>query len=373
MSDPRWHDAEPSNPPSTRRRRPPGATDRYPGMRDDRPSDLREQTRRMQQVPPELRGRRGPGGPPNGGAMRGRDPRRRGGSPGVAGGFGDLSGLVGIGIVAASALLGALITIVLRHDPGTLLGVCIIAGTLVAGLAVRPRSARLIIPAPALCYAVTATIAGVINDRASDTSHLADVFNASTWIASGFLSMTMATIMAIVISGLRLYLDWHTRPRQPQGPGPRRPDQRGSGQRGADQRRDGTGPYRPEPDLGGQTGPLRPPYGSTGPTAPLRPSDSGQHPSQGPHGTGPYPPQAPSGPYPAKGPTGPYPATGPSGPYPSHGPSGPGPAGTGPARPSGPSGNGRSGTGPSGTGRYGTGPYPPPPGQRDRHNFSSGA
>jgi hypothetical protein len=398
MSDPRWHDAEPSNPPSTRRRRPPGAPDRYPAMRDARPPDLREQTRRMQQVPPELRGPRGPGGPPNGGAMPGRGPRRRGGGLGFSGGFGDFSGLAGIGIVAASALLGAIITIVLRRDPGTLLGVFVIAGTLVAGLAVRPRSARLIIPAPTLSYVVSASIAGAVNDRSADTSHLADLVHAGTWIASGFLAMTMATIMAIVITGLRLYLDWRTRPRRPKGAGGGSPqrssDQRRPDQRPRDQRRDGTGPYRPEPDLNGQTGLARPPYGSSGPAAPLRPSDSGSYPSQGPYGSGPYPPQAPSGPYPAKrpsgpypakGPSGPYPAKGPSGPYPPQGPSGPGPAGSGTSgsRPPGPSGNGRSGngasgngrsgTGPSSTGRYGAGPYQLPPGQRDRHNFSSGA
>jgi uncharacterized membrane protein YgcG len=399
MSDPRWRDAEPSNPPSTRRRRPPGATDRYPGMPDSRPPDLQEQTRRMQQVPPELRARRGPGGPPDRGAMPGRDPRRQRGGLGFAGGFGDFSGLAGIGIVAASALLGAIITVVLRRDPGTLLGVCVIAGTLVAGLAVRPRSARLIIPVPTLSYVVAATVAGAINDRSADTSHLADLVHAGTWIASGFLSMTMATIMAVVITGLRLYLDWRTRPQRPKGagsgPSSRRPDPRGPGQRRPEQGRDGTGPYRPEPGMNGQGqngqgGPARPPYG---PAAPLRPSDSGSYPSQAPYGSGPYPPQAPSGPYPAKGPTGPYPAKGPSGPYPSQGPSGPGPAGGGPSgsRPSlppGPSGNGRSGTGPSGNGRsgggpsgsgssgrgrYGAGPYQLPPGQGDRHNFSSGA
>jgi hypothetical protein len=342
-------------------------------------------------VPPELRARRGPGGPPNGGAMRGSAPGSRGSGPGFAGGFGDFSGLVGVGIVAASALLGAIITIVLRRDPGILLGVFVIAGTLVAGLAVRPRSARLIIPVPTLSYVVSATVAGAVNDRSADTSHLADVVHAGTWIASGFLSMTMATIMAIVITGLRLYLDWRTRPRRPKGSSSPRPDQRRPGQRHPGQRRDGTGPYRPEPGLNGQT---RPPYGPPGTAAPpLRPSDSGSYPSQGPHGSGPYPPQAPSGPYPsqapsgpypakgptgpypAKGPSGPYPAKGPSGPYPSQGPSGPGPAGGGPSgsRPPGPAGNGRSDSGPSGRGRYGAGPYQLPPGQSDRHNFSSGA
>src|ERR1700677_3915125 len=147
MSDPRWHDADPSVPPSARGSRPPRAPGRYPGMRDTSPPDLREQTRRMP-VPPELRGRRGPGGPPNGGSMRGRGR----GAPGILGEFGNFTGLAGIGIVAASALVGAVITVGLRRDPGAPLGVLVIIGTLVAGLAVRARSARLLIPAPTLCY-----------------------------------------------------------------------------------------------------------------------------------------------------------------------------------------------------------------------------
>jgi hypothetical protein len=345
MSDPRWHDADPPS------RRPPygdGAPDRRPGMR--RPSgkaprpdaprtrdtdprtrdkwvgdgDPRANTRRMQ-VPPEPRGRREPraaGPPPNGGTMRGRDPRRRG----ALGRWGTLSGGLGIGIVAGSAALGALITIVLRREPGALLGVFLILGTLIGGLAVRTASARLIIPAPTLCYVVAASVAGAINDRASDTSRIGLLLHSGTWIASGFYAMTIATVLAIVVSGVRLYLDYRTRPRRPGRPG------RPNGSRRPGQRRDANGLWRSRPgeDLDGTTRPVSPPS-PAGPVSP--PSPTG--PRRPPLGSGPY--AAPSGPSPQ----------GPS-------PQGPSPQGPSPYSP------------PRGTRQY----RPP---QGDRYNFSGGA
>jgi hypothetical protein len=114
-----------------------------------------------------------------------------------------------------SALLGAVVTIVLRRDPGTVLGVVVVIGTLVACLAVRARSVRLLIPAPTLSYVPAAMIAGVINDRATDTSHYMDLLNAGSWIANGFLMMALATFVAVAFTGLRVYLRWHYG-RQPQ-------------------------------------------------------------------------------------------------------------------------------------------------------------
>jgi hypothetical protein len=263
MSDPRWRDADPSDPPTTRGRRPPGAPDRHPGMRDSGPrkptftpaptpaptptpattprarpdygrqardlrGDSEPQTRRLR-PPAELPGPRGrdgaPGraGTPDRGTTGGREPWRRGGSgigrggSGMAGRLGTLSGGFGVGIVVASAVLGAIITDVLGHDPGTLLGVFVIIGTLIAGLAVRARSVRLLIPAPALCYLAAATLAGAVNDRSTDTSHLADAVHIGTWIANGFVAMTMATILAIVLTIGRWFVDWRSRPGSARG------------------------------------------------------------------------------------------------------------------------------------------------------------
>jgi len=268
------------------------------------------------------------------------------GAPGILGGFGNFSGLVGIGIVAVSALFGAVITIGLQRDPGTALGVLVIIGTLIAGLAVRARSARLLIPAPTLCYLVAAAIAGAVNDRSSDTSHFAYLVHSASWIAGGFLAMTIATLIAVVITFLRLYLAAHNQRRRPSSRPPRGP---------ADRYRESPRDLDPNGYPGGQTAPVQPPYGSTGPMGPTGPTGPVRRPD-----TGPYPTPHPT---PPPGPYG-------SGPYPSP-----------------PRDPGRQGqSGPYGTRQPGSGPYPPPPpgrqlppgkqlppGQGDRYNFSSGA
>ena len=210
------------------------------------------------------------------------------GGPGILGAFGTLTGPAGIIIVAASALIGTVVTVVTRHDPGNLLGVVILAGTVVACLAVRARSVRLLIPAPTLSYVPAALLAGAINDRALDTTHTADALNAGSWIANGFLMMTLATIVAIVFTALRLLLDRRYRPQSRRHPGPR-PVAEGSDV----PRRAGPKPLdldktRPAgPGGWDQTSPIGPasatgPYApqGTGPyrqdTGPIRPQDPGQ-------------------------------------------------------------------------------------------------
>lgn len=255
--------------------------------------------------------------------MRGRAARRQ--RP--LGWLGTLSGAYGIGIVAAGAMLGAVITVVQREDPGAVLGVLLVLGTILAGLAVRARSARLIIPAPVFCYVPAAVIAGAINDRSVDTSKIDLVIHGGKWISSGFTAMTFATIVAIVMTGARLFLDYRTRPRARRGPAPR-PAPRTRYQPGQGEDMDGvtrpigqvgpapTGPIAGRPD-GRGSGSYPRPQGPAGYPHP-QPQGSGGHPQ--PHGSGGYPRPQGSGPYAQPQPQPPRQLPGP----------GPGPAGTGP-------------------------------------------
>ncbi len=118
-----------------------------------------------------------------------------------------------------SAAIGALITAVARSEPGPVLGVFVVAGTVTAALAVEPRAVYRIIPVPALSYLVAAVLAGMIHDRANGTSGTALAVGATQWIASGFLAMSAATILAIVITAAR----WRSTNRGPRRPGGRRP------------------------------------------------------------------------------------------------------------------------------------------------------
>jgi hypothetical protein len=140
-----------------------------------------------------------PGLPYGDAQPRGRQPSRGRGSRR----WGSLSGWHGVLIVFGGAALGLFSTLLARRDPGNLLGACVVAGTLVALFAVRPRATYLIIPVPAVAYLVAACVAGLVHDRALDTSRTALAINGIQWIAAGFLAMTAATVLAIAITAAR--------------------------------------------------------------------------------------------------------------------------------------------------------------------------
>lgn len=137
-----------------------------------------------------------------------RRPREDGRSQASAAGqlaarWGKLPGRFGVLVVIGSAALGALVTAVTGSAPGIVLGVCLVAGTVAGTLAVRPRTGYLIIPVPAIAYLIAALIAGLIYDRSSDRSSTFLAVNGTQWIASGFVAMTVATGLVIVITAVR--------------------------------------------------------------------------------------------------------------------------------------------------------------------------
>ena len=130
-----------------------------------------------------------------------RNPRR---SPG-AGRWGALQGGLGVCIIVASAAFGTIATMVTRSAPGFLLGVFVEAGTVVAALAVRPRTGRMIFPVPVLSYLVGALVSGFVFNR-SGTSKTALAIGAAQWVANGFFAMALATVLAVAIITVRWYL-----------------------------------------------------------------------------------------------------------------------------------------------------------------------
>jgi hypothetical protein len=142
------------------------------------------------------------------GAGPGRpDPLERRPAPGASSPrWGALPANRGIVLIAASALVGTLVTVLTRSDPGFALGLLVVIGTIAASLAVRVRGVYWIIPAPALAYLACAVIAGLIHDRAADASSTELTVNAARWIASGFLPMAVATVLAAGIAAFRWLL-----------------------------------------------------------------------------------------------------------------------------------------------------------------------
>lgn len=117
--------------------------------------------------------------------------------------WGTRPGRLGVFAIAAATLLGMLITVLSGSEPGLILGIFLVASTIVAALAVRPGATYLLFPVPAPAYAVAAMIAGLVHDHAADTSRTALLLNAGQWIAAGFIPMTVATALAVLIAGYR--------------------------------------------------------------------------------------------------------------------------------------------------------------------------
>jgi hypothetical protein len=130
--------------------------------------------------------------------------------PGQRPGWGRLPAWAGVLMVLAAATLGAAFTVASDRDPGRALGIFVLAGTLAAATSVRARSAYAIIPVPALAYAVAAVVAGSIHDRAVDTTHTALAVSAVQWIADGFIAMTAATALAVLVALARWLLSRRT-------------------------------------------------------------------------------------------------------------------------------------------------------------------
>lgn len=96
-----------------------------------------------------------------------------------------------------SAGFGALVTALTGDQPGTLIGVFLIVGTLVAALIVTPAAVHLVIPVPALAYLAAAIVSAV---GISDLSRTTLAIHVLQWIARGFLTMLIATALAIAIT-----------------------------------------------------------------------------------------------------------------------------------------------------------------------------
>jgi hypothetical protein len=174
------------------------------GRRDEtQPGGRRGGTAREAGEPRDARGR--------------RRARRNAQRPRGLGRWGTLQGGLGVCIIVASAAVGAIATMLARSTPGLLLGLFVLAGTVAAALAVRPRAGRMILPVPVLSYLVAALISGVVYSR-SDTSKTALAIGAAQWIANGFFAMALATVLAVAIIIARWYL-WRRRRPTTRDPG----------------------------------------------------------------------------------------------------------------------------------------------------------
>jgi hypothetical protein len=125
-------------------------------------------------------------------------------------GWGRLPAWAGVLMVLAAAALGMALTVATHREPGRLLGTFVLAGAVAGATSVRARSAYAIIPVPALAYAVAAAAAGSIHDRAVDSTRTALAISGVQWIANGFIAMTAATALGMLIAAARWLLSLRT-------------------------------------------------------------------------------------------------------------------------------------------------------------------
>ncbi len=124
--------------------------------------------------------------------------------------WGSRPGRLGVLFVVAGTTAGLIGTVLAGSEPGFVLAMGLLLGTVCGAAVVRPGSAYLIIPVPALAYTAAAVVAGFVHDHALDTSRTALAVGLAQWIASGFLAMITATLLAIAMVAVRWLGSRHT-------------------------------------------------------------------------------------------------------------------------------------------------------------------
>lgn len=127
-------------------------------------------------------------------------------------GWGRLPARYGVLIVTAGAAVGAFATMVTGREPGTLLGVVLIVGSLAGVLSVQPKAAYRLVPVPALAGFAAALLAGMVHDRAIDISRTEIALNSLGWMSGGFVWIAAATVVTLVVAVARFA--WHARRRR---------------------------------------------------------------------------------------------------------------------------------------------------------------
>ena len=196
-------------------------------------------------------------------------------------------------VVGAAALVGALLTLMADQEPGILLGVFVILGTVAAAFGIRRRVAYLVFPAPALAFFGAALLTGFFHDRSLTSTTAGLGAGSLQWFAGIFLPMVVATILAVVIGGGRWLFGalsggqpFPSPAARPQAPGNARPAPSARRRPAVSESWSADDPFADRVELG--PGERR----GTGP----RPSGSGPRPTA--NGSGPRPTANGSGPRP---------------------------------------------------------------------------
>jgi hypothetical protein len=106
-------------------------------------------------------------------------------------------------VIIAISAVGALINGLAGGEPGLILYLSLIIGTLVATLLVEDRLVWVLIPVPALVFPVMAFAAGTIGESGAPSSH-SGTYAVAKWVANGFIAMATATLLAGLVTVVRM-------------------------------------------------------------------------------------------------------------------------------------------------------------------------
>jgi hypothetical protein len=102
-------------------------------------------------------------------------------------------------VLLGAVLLGVIGTVVIRRDPGFLIGLLIIVGSVVAAIGTR-RAVHRLIPLPALSYLVATFAAGYLHDKSNLNTSKEFYTSFLSWIGSAFFAVVWATVLIVVIA-----------------------------------------------------------------------------------------------------------------------------------------------------------------------------
>jgi hypothetical protein len=133
--------------------------------------------------------------------------------------------------LVGGTLAGIVGTLAAGSEPGFLLGFFITLGALVGTLGVRRGAVYLFFPLPPIAFFVSGLITGKVHDSGISSTTVGLFASLPQWIADIFFPMCVATILVLLVGGIRWVLGLMVvggqfpmsgnRPAGPRGPRPR--------------------------------------------------------------------------------------------------------------------------------------------------------
>jgi hypothetical protein len=127
-------------------------------------------------------------------------------SGGIARLLGALPTWMALLVLAGGAVLGVIVSVIADQEPGDLLGIFVILGSIAAVVAIKRDKVYLLFPAPALTFFVAAILAGKVHDAKLGSSTAGLASGLTQWTAGIFIPAVVGTIIVLVIGGLRWVL-----------------------------------------------------------------------------------------------------------------------------------------------------------------------